>query len=108
MGKMSHAQIVASLTADNPRAKLAEINLYAESFQQWQEATENIREHGAICAHPRTGQPMPNPYLVVQTAALKNLQRFARLRTDSLWRLDSDAQTVTANDGEKEGEDDHA
>jgi phage terminase small subunit len=89
---MTHAQVVASLIADNPRAKLAEVNLYAESFQQWQEATANIREHGAICAHPRTGQPMPNPYLVVQTAALKNLQRFARLTTDSLWRTEGEAQ----------------
>ena len=35
---------------------------------------------------------MPNPYLVVQTAALKNLQRFARLKTDSLWRQDGEAQ----------------
>jgi phage terminase small subunit len=92
MGKMSHAQIVASLTADNPKAKLGDLNLYAESFQQWQEATANIRENGAVCAHPRTGQPMPNPYLAVQTAALKNLQRFARLKTDSLWRVEGEAQ----------------
>jgi hypothetical protein len=35
---------------------------------------------------------MPNPYLVVQTAALKNLQRFARLKTDSLWRVEGEAQ----------------
>jgi hypothetical protein len=61
---------------------LGDLNLYAEAFQQWQEATANIRENGAVCAHPRTGQPMPNPYLAVQTAALKNLQRFARLKTD--------------------------
>jgi phage terminase small subunit len=91
MGKMSHAQIVASLTAENPKAKLGDLNLYAEAFHQWQEATTNIRENGAVCAHPRTGQPMPNPYLVVQTAALKNLQRF-RLKTDSLWRVEGEAQ----------------
>lgn len=90
--KMSHAQIVATLIADNPRARLADVNLYAESFLQWQEATANVRANGAICAHPRTGQPIPNPYLVVQTAALKNLQRFARLKTDSLWRTKGEAQ----------------
>jgi len=92
MGKVSHAQIVATLIADNPRAKLADVNLYAESFLQWQEATANIRTNGAICAHPRTGQPIPNPYLVVQTAALKNLRGFARLKTDALWRQDGEAQ----------------
>lgn len=85
---MTHEQIVAALLEDNPRAKLAEINLYAESFAQWQEATGNIREHGAICAHPRTGQPMSNPYLAVQTAALKSLRSFPRLNTDRLWRDD--------------------
>jgi phage terminase small subunit len=52
---------------------------------QWQEASENIRKNGSICAHPRTGAPMTNPYLSIQTAALKNLQRFPRLKTDRLW-----------------------
>ena len=33
----------------------------------------------------------PVTYLVVQTAALKNLQRF-RLKTDSLWRVEGEAQ----------------
>lgn len=90
MGQMTHSQIVALLTADNPRAKLGDLHQYASSFIQWKEAETNIRANGAICAHPRTGAPMTNPYLAVQTGALKNLQLFQRLKTDSLWAIEQD------------------
>jgi phage terminase small subunit len=68
------------------------MHLYAEAFLQWQEATANVREHGAIVAHPRTGSPIENPYLAVQSAALRNLQRFPKLKTDSLWRQEGEAR----------------
>jgi hypothetical protein len=83
---MTRSDIVAVLQRDNPRAKIAVVSLYADAFQTYQEATANIAQYGAIVQHPRTGQPMPNPYLPLQSAARVVLQKLAIPKTDSLWR----------------------
>jgi phage terminase small subunit len=51
--------------------------LYSDAFVEFHDASRNIAEHGAIVQHPRTGNPMENPYLRVRDAAAKRLQAFS-------------------------------
>jgi phage terminase small subunit len=75
------------LATDNPRASSEQVSMYASAFVQFWEAEENIRRNGHVCANPRTGAPMDNPYLRVRAAAEKSIQGMsrARLKSDRLW-----------------------
>lgn len=76
------------LEADNPRARGEALALYAAAFCTYWESEANIRANGLICAHPRTGAPLENPYLKVRDQAMKSIAAMskARLQTDRLWR----------------------
>lgn len=79
-------QIRALITADNPAARVDDVELYARQFLTYLEAAENIEKNGTIVAHPRTGQPMENPYVKVRTAAQSSMQKIKRLRKlNLLW-----------------------
>lgn len=76
--------------------------MYASAFVQFWEAEVNIRKNGCVCAHPRTGQPMDNPYLKVRAHAEKSLlsMRQARLKTDAIWkRAEAEASDPTRDSG---------
>lgn len=79
--------VIARLRADNKAAPLAEVTVYATAFLEWREAAANIRQHGTVVAHPRTGAPIDNPYLKVRAAAERTMAGCKRVaRTDALWR----------------------
>ena len=63
---------------------IAVAHQYADAFIEYVLATRNIDEFGPIIKHPRTGNPIENPYLVLRNRALKKLMLF-RIRTDYLW-----------------------
>lgn len=85
MGEVTRASILATLVRDNPRAKLSIVSLYADAFAAYREAALNIATYGSIVQHPRTGQPMANPYLPIQNSARLQLAKLHLARTDSLW-----------------------
>lgn len=94
MGKIA---IIEQLKRDNPSANHGEVAIYVDAFFRYQEARNNIDEHGSIVAHPRTGAPIDNPYLKILDAAAKQMMACGRVRdVESIWRQDSE-QT-----GEKE------
>ena len=82
---MTKAEIVAKLTAAGDRRDRA--IMYADAFLEYQEATENIAKHGIIVQHPRTSNPIENPYLAIRDRALKKLTTFQGIfsNTSSLW-----------------------
>lgn len=84
MGKVTREEALTKLRAANPKASPQTLTLYVDAFLDFQEAEANIRAHGVIVAHPRTGAPIENPYLRTKAAAVRALQRF-RLRTECLW-----------------------
>jgi phage terminase small subunit len=45
------------------KIEFSEIFRDAEAI--YREAVANVRENGAVCAHPRTGTPIENPYLKI-------------------------------------------
>jgi phage terminase small subunit len=84
---MTKAEVLEILRRDNPKARQQDLVLYADIFVQYQEAADNVAKNGSVCAHPRTGAPMPNPYAAVQSRAFKDLATLkARLHTDALWK----------------------
>jgi phage terminase small subunit len=77
-------QVVAALVEAGTRRDLAV--QYADAFAEYREASKNISEHGAIVQHPRTSNPIENPYLVVRDRALRKLQGMVNVKgSASLW-----------------------
>jgi phage terminase small subunit len=58
---------------------------YADVYLEYQEATRNIQEHGTIVQHPRTGNPVENPYLSIRERALRKLMSIRGLNPEGLW-----------------------
>ena len=58
---------------------------YADAYLEYQEATENIDKNGLIVQHPRTMNPIDNPYMGVRDRALKKLQAFRGIKSNGLW-----------------------
>jgi len=83
MGEMTKEEIITHLLRLNKRRDLCA--QYADCFLEYQEATKNIDENGLIVQHPRTMNPIDNPYLAVRDRALKKLQSLRGVITDGLW-----------------------
>jgi phage terminase small subunit len=84
---MTRDEIIATLQRDNPKARIDELVMYADAYLGYTEATNNITEHGNIVAHPRTGQPIENPYCKVLSSAMSRLKKLTRVRhVEALWR----------------------
>jgi phage terminase small subunit len=66
-------------------ARVADATMYADLFLEYREAAENIREHGVIVQHPRTRNPIENPYLKRRDIARKHLQAMRMKSADWLW-----------------------
>ena len=76
------------LRAHNRAAPEGKLRIYADAFTDYALAQKNIDENGAVCAHPKTGSPIDNPYLKVRDRAAKALQdKNVRLKTDALWEM---------------------
>jgi hypothetical protein len=58
---------------------------YADCYLEYVEASANIAENGVIVSHPRTANPITNPYLPIRDAALKKLQTIKGVNSDGLW-----------------------
>lgn len=77
-------EVLRILKKNNKSAAQDKIRMYADAYMDYQEAAENIRENGAICAHPKTGAPMDNPYLKVRNQMRPILVKM-RIKSDGLW-----------------------
>ena len=84
MVDLDAAAIVATLVQAGTRRDLAV--QYADAFCEYREASKNIAEHGSIVQHPRTSNPIENPYLVVRDRALRKLQGMVNVKgAEALW-----------------------
>lgn len=84
---MGEINIVDELREDNEKASLVELEIYSNALRIYCEAAKNIKEHGAITAHPRTGSPIDNPYLKVQEAQGRVLSQMRRINGDRVLEL---------------------
>ncbi len=83
MADLNKAIVVKQLIDSGVRIDLA--NQYSDAFMEYMNATRNIDEFGVIVKHPRTGNPIENPYLAIRDRALKKLQAMEMVRADFLW-----------------------
>jgi len=79
---MGEINIIDELTKDNPRASAIDVRIYAQALKIWNTASENVKEHGAICLHPRTGAPIANPYNDVMTRQGALMQKMKFIKSD--------------------------
>jgi phage terminase small subunit len=42
-----------------------QLQIYENAVRRYNEADDNIEQYGAVVANPRTGAPMPNPYISI-------------------------------------------
>jgi phage terminase small subunit len=88
MGKV--IDVEAELAKDNranPRATQTALAILADALRVYAEAAANVEKHGAIVAHPRTAQPIENPYLRIMQQQGKTLERARGFKTDRVFRL---------------------
>lgn len=83
---MTVETLVKRLTEAGNKADLSK--QYADAFVEYTEATENLQRNGAVCADPRTGKPIPNPYLSVRDKALAKMHTrgLRRVKAEALWQ----------------------
>lgn len=58
---------------------------YADAFLEYREASANIATQGAMVLHPRTANPIENPYLKIRDRALQKLRSLRGIKADWLW-----------------------
>ncbi len=101
-------EVVAYLREENPSASLQAVVMYADAFSEYRAAMANIREHGSVVLHPRTGAPCDNPFLKVRDNARKAcLELGRRLReVDALWwEVDEEDEEDDDEEDDDEGSD---
>ena len=65
---------------DNPDATSDDVVLVADALKIYAEGAANVRSHGAIVQHPRTGAPIENPYLRVMHGQVSVLAKMRHVR----------------------------
>ena len=80
---MTRDEVIETLLKNG--AKLDRATIYADVYLEYQTSTANILEYGVIVKHPRTGNPVENPYLAIRDRAEKKLARMRDLNTKGLW-----------------------
>jgi phage terminase small subunit len=59
--------------------------LYADAYLEYVEASDNIATQGAMVLHPRTANPIENPYLKIRDRALAKLRSWRGMPAEWLW-----------------------
>jgi hypothetical protein len=83
---MTRDQVIAVLIGSGAGRDRAV--MYADAYQEYVKASGNLDEYGLIISHPRTGAPVPNPYLVIRDRALKKLRGMRDVDASALWAVD--------------------
>lgn len=84
MGQIDRADIIAHLRRENPDGHEHDLAIYADAFRSYQAAADNIERNGDIVLHPRTGQPMENPYNAIREKAATALRKIP-ISVGNLW-----------------------
>ena len=80
---MTREEIIAGLEAPGARRDVAA--MYADAYLEYREASANISEQGAMVLHPRTANPIENPYLKIRDRAQAKLRTFRGINASWLW-----------------------
>jgi len=98
---MEKIDVFAELVKDNPKRSLIELQIYADALTIYTEASTNVKTHGAIVMHPRTGAPIENPYLKIQTAKGAAIAKMPRVKSNRVVNLLEQTQAAAASTEEQ-------
>ena len=84
MENLDKDSVIQILKKLNPALQQSQIVMYANLFIDYTTAQRNIDKHGSMVMHPKTGEPIENPYLKIRDKAFSNLQKM-RVKADALW-----------------------
>jgi phage terminase small subunit len=84
---MGQVDVFAELKTDNPSVGDVQLRIYADALQAYCEASENVRRNGAVVSHPRTGTPIDNPCLKVQTSRAQILGKMRHVKASRVLGL---------------------
>lgn len=73
-------------------ARSDRVQFYADAYLEYMQATKNIDEHGTIVQHPRTGNPIENPYLAIRDRALRKLRSIKGINSQGLWTCEVESR----------------
>lgn len=85
MATLKTREEVIAVLLKNGCKSVDRATIYADVYLEYQTATANIAEYGLIVKHPRTGNPIENPYLSIRDGAEKKLSRMQNIKADGLW-----------------------
>lgn len=88
MATLTRAGIYAELSRLNPAAPELALQRFAAHLHEYQRAQLNIDENGTIVVHPKSRQPVQNPYIQTRTraeAAIVRILKDHALNTAGLW-----------------------
>ena len=83
METIEREQVVTILLEDGAAQDRAV--MYADVFCEYLLASRNIEKNGLIVGHPRTGNPIENPYLAVRDRALRKVSSMRDVKAARLW-----------------------
>lgn len=84
MGEITRADAIKILSENNKSKRQDRIIMYIDFYIDYQIASANIREKGTICAHPKTGAPMENPYVKIRSQMTAEMMKLG-LDSTGLW-----------------------
>lgn len=82
---MTRAEVVSALAKGNPKRRPDCVQMYADQFVAYAEAAVNIAANGNLVVHPRTGSPIPNPYLSIRASSMTAMKRLPTMDAAALW-----------------------
>lgn len=76
-------RVVARLVREG--ASVADAIQFADLWLQYSEAAENIVKNGTIVQHPRTLNPITNPYVAHRDSARAGMRKLPWIDAEWLW-----------------------
>lgn len=90
-------RVVARLVREG--ASVGDAIQFADLWLQYSEASENIVKNGTIVQHPRTLNPITNPYVAHRDSARAGMRRLPWIEASWLWAGGVEAAEDDGTDG---------
>ena len=91
-------RVVARLIREG--ASVADATQFADLWLQYSEASENTVKNGTIVQHPRTLNPITNPYVAHRDSARVGMRRLPWIEASWLWAGGVEAAEDDGGSGE--------
>lgn len=88
--------LLKELAEDNFGVQQVELEVFVDTLLIYRQARENVKANGSIVLHPRTSQPIENPYLKVQQSSGALLAKMRMIESNRAIAMLDAEETATA------------